>query len=82
MYQAGLLVKYRKLSCSVDTTINDGTCFRTLGYIGKQEVLTSHHKGFDAAFGPVVADFKPAILQIVEQMGPVLSRVLYSLSQQ
>ena len=63
-------------------TIYDGAGFRASGHIGEQEILSSHHKGFDAAFSPIVADFKPAILQIVEQMRPVLSRVLYSLSQQ
>ena len=63
-------------------TIYDGAGFRASGHIGEQEILSSHHKGFDAAFSPIVADFKPAILQIVEQMRPVLSRVLYCLAQQ
>ena len=57
--------------------INDSAGLRAFGYIGEQEIFPPHHEGFDAAFSPVVADFEPAITKVVEQIGPVLSRVLY-----
>ena len=41
--------------------------------IGKQEVLAADHERLDAALGPVVAQLQPAILQITDQIRPLLS---------
>jgi len=44
--------------------------------VGKQEVLPSNHKGFDAAFGPVVAQLQPPILQIADQVRSLLLEIV------
>ena len=49
--------------------------------IGKQEVLAANHKGLDAALRPVVAQFQPSVLQIPQEIGPLLLEVVQSFAQ-
>ena len=43
--------------------------------VRKQEVLPGDHKGLDAAFGPVVAQFNSAVEQIVVQIRPLVLQI-------
>ncbi len=49
--------------------------------IGKQEVLAANHEGLDAALGPVVAQLQPSVLQIANQIRPLLFEVMQSFAQ-
>ena len=49
--------------------------------IGKEEILAANHKGLDAALCPVVAQLQPSVLQIPQEIGPLLLEVVQSFAQ-
>lgn len=72
--QAGLL---SRLDQAVDHRTGPGA----QRSIGKEEVLSANYKGLDAALGPVVAQLQPSILQIPQEIGPLLLEVMQGFAQ-
>ncbi len=68
------------LGC-LDQAVNHRAGLGAQRGIGKQEVLAANHKGLDAVLRPVVAQFQPSILQISQEIGPLLLEVMQSFAQ-
>lgn len=56
-------------------------CLGTAGSVRKQPVFPAYYKRLNAAFGTVIAQFQPAILQIAQQIRPLFQQVFQSLPQ-
>ena len=66
------MVFFRRFNQTVDHTA--GLCIARR--IGEEPIFSSHDKGLYAAFSPVVAQFQTAILQIADQVRPLLQQVM------
>ena len=63
---------FRRFNETVDHTAG----LRTARRVGEEPVFPSHHEGFNAAFSTVVAQFQMAVLQIADQIRPLLQQVM------
>ena len=63
---------FRRFNQTVDHTAG----LRTARRIGEEPIFPSHHKWLYAAFSTVVAQFQMAILQVTNQVWPLLQQVM------
>ena len=59
----------------LDNTESNSAGFRAPRSIGKQEILPVDDEWLDAAFGQVVADLQPAILQVCGQLSRIVTKI-------
>lgn len=64
-----------------DQAINHRAGLSSSWGIGKQPILPAHHKRLYAAFGTIVGEFQSAILQVSDQVWPLLYQVMQRLSK-
>ena len=66
------MVFFRRFNQTVDHTA--GLC--AAWCVGEEPVFAAHHKWLYAAFSTVVAQFQMAVLQIADQIRPLLQQVM------
>lgn len=59
---------------------DDCTTLGTVRGVGEQEILPKDHKGLNATFGSVVAQFQPAVFEIGQQIGALFLQVVQHLT--
>ena len=51
------------------------------GGVGEEEVLPTDDEGLDAPLRPVIAQLQPAVLQIADEIWPLLLQIIQGLAQ-
>lgn len=65
----------------LNQAVNHRTDLGAQRSVGKEKVLTADQNGLDVALGPVVAQFQPSVLQMPQEIGPLLLEVVQGFAQ-
>lgn len=65
----------------LNKAVNDGAALGAQGRIGEEEVLPTDDKGLDAPLRSVIAQLQSPVLQIADEIRPLLLQLIQGLAQ-